>query len=161
MSNQVLFTIQFMTRSEVISRHRIPKHLQEELFKDMPVATMSEGKPLYVKWQVKAFLKEKFPYPPAVAPFEKVVSMRPRGGRKVTTDEEAIYARDLKKEGKSYKEIVSLMKIRFPERAETFTVGSVPKCIARYEKREERKEKERTHRIDPKSTLCVSGRVMD
>jgi len=127
-----------MSRAEVIKKYRLdrlPKHLRDELLAAMPVAATNDGKPVYFEGQVDAFLLERFPYPPAPAHYERVVSARPRGGRRITTNDEAIYALELKKEGKTYYEIVPLMKTKWPKRAHAFNIDSVRKTVQRYEKR--------------------------
>jgi hypothetical protein len=131
--------IVFMTRAEVIRRYKIPTHLEEELLAAMPVASTHNGKPVYLESQVDAFLKERFPYEPSAIPHDKVPSARPRGGRKVETDHEAMFALELKKHGQSIKEIVSAMKDKWPHRKDSLNPDSVRKTIARYEKRRQRK----------------------
>lgn len=126
----------FMTRAEVIRKYRIPKHLHDELFAEMPVAGMNDGKPLYFEGQVDAFLQERFPYRPAIAPYQRVQGARPRGGRRVTTDHEAMYALFLKSQGNSMKETVTALKQRYPERKDYLNQDSVRKSIYRYEKRQ-------------------------
>ena len=128
----------FMTRAEVIRKYRIPKHLHEELFAEMPVATMQKGRPLYHEHQVDCFFKERFSYP-TPAPYERVQSARPRGGRKVTTDHEAIYALDLKSQGMSVADIATAMKNKWPLSKDRFYPDAVRKCMERYEKRQARR----------------------
>lgn len=127
--------IVFMTRAEVITRYRIPKHLHAELFADMPVATLQKGKPVYLESQVDAFLQERFPKPTPV-PYQRVKGARPRGGRRVTTDHEAMYALHLKGEEKTLKEIVVALKQKWPERKDYFNPDSIRKSMSRHEKRQ-------------------------
>lgn len=129
--------IVFMTRAEVITRYRIPKHLHGELFTDMPVATVQKGKPVYLESQVDAFLRERFPHPTPM-PYQKVQSARPRGGRRVTTDHEAMYALELKGRNVVMKDILLAMKQKWPERKDFFNVDSIRKSMSRYEKRQQR-----------------------
>jgi hypothetical protein len=136
---QYLEALTFMTKAEVIRKYKIPEHLQAELFAEMPVAGTNDGKPLYFEGQVDAFLQERFPYRPTPAPYQRVQGARPRGGRKVTTDHEAMYALFLKSQGNSMKEIVTALKIRYPERKDYFTTDAVRKCMERYEMRQARK----------------------
>jgi hypothetical protein len=124
----------FMNRAEVIRKSRIPKSLQEELMSAMPVATVQKGKPVYLESQVDAFLRERFGEPKPM-PYEKVQGARPRGGRKVTTEQEAIFALELKRQGKSLKEIVSAMKAQWPARKDCLNPESVRKTMTRHEKR--------------------------
>ena len=125
----------FMAKAEVVRKYRIPKHLQQELLSEMPVATVQKGKPVYLESQVDAFLRERFPHPTPI-PYEKVMGARPRGGRRVTTAHEAMYALELKKQGKSLKEIVVALKQKWPERKDYFNVDSIRKSMCRYEKRQ-------------------------
>ena len=127
----------FMNRAEVIRKSRIPKSLQTDLMSAMPVATVQKGKPVYLESQVDAFLRERFPHP-TPTPYQKVQSARPRGGRRVTTDHEALFAIQMKKECKTMKHIVKAMKEKWPERAEDFNISSVGKTIWRYECRQSR-----------------------
>lgn len=127
----------FMPRADVIKRYRMPRHLHTDLFKEMPVATVQNGKPVYLESQVDAFLRERFPHPTPI-PYQKVMGARPRGGRRVTTDHEALFAIQMKKEGKTMKQIVKAMKEKWPERAEDFNISSVGKTIWRYECRQSR-----------------------
>lgn len=129
--------IVFMTRAEVITRYRIPKHLHAALFADMPVATVQKEKPVYLESQVDAFLQERFPHPTPM-PYQKVQSARPRGGRRVTTDHEAMHALHLKGDHKTLKEIVAAMKLKWPERKDYFNVDSIRKSMSRYEQRQQR-----------------------
>lgn len=140
-----LEALTFMTKEQVIKKcklHLIPKHLQAELLTEMPVAVWIDGKPRYFEGAVDAFLQERFPYRPAVAPYQRVQGARPRGGRKVTTDHEAMYALFLKKEGKSLRETVTAMKAKWPERKDYFKEDAVRKCMERYEKRQEKMSQE-------------------
>ncbi len=89
----------FMTRAEVIREYRIPSHLQEALFTDMPVAATRDGEHLYHEHQVDCFFQERYRYKQVEMPYQKVQGARPRGGRKVTTAHEAEYALFLKSEG--------------------------------------------------------------
>lgn len=129
--------IVFMTRAEVISRYRIPRHLHAELFADMPVATVQNGKPVYLESQVDAFLRGRFPQS-TPGPYQKVIGARPRGGRRVTTAHEAMFALHLKGEHKTLKEIVAAMKLKWPERKDYFNVDSIRKSMSRYEQRQQR-----------------------
>lgn len=139
MSHLELLT--FMTKEQVVRKynlHLLPKYLQAALFAEMPVAGTSDGKPLYFQGQVDAFLQERFPFRQVNAPYQKVQGVRPRGGRKVTTDDEAMYALSLKKAGKSLKEIVTAMKTKWPDCKDRFTPDAVRKTMARHERRQER-----------------------
>lgn len=127
----------FMTRAEVITRYRIPRHLHAELFADMPVATVQKGTRVYLESQVDAFLREHFPHPTPM-PYQKVQGARPRGGRRVTTDHEAMYALELKGRHYSLKEIMVALKQKWPERKDSFNVESIRKSMSRYEKRQQR-----------------------
>ncbi len=129
--------IVFMTSAEVITRYRIPKHLHAELFADMPVATVQKGKPVYLESHVDAFLREHFPHPPPV-PYQKVQSARPRGGRRVTTAHEAMFALQLKGRGDSMKDIMVALKRKWPERKDYFNVDAIRKSMSRHEKRQQR-----------------------
>lgn len=129
--------IVFMTRAEVITRYRIPKHLHAELFADMPFATVQKGKPVYLESQVDAFLRERFPHPIPM-PYQKVRGARPRGGRRVTTDHEAMYALELKGRNTVMKDIVLALKQKWPERKDYFNVDSIRKSMCRHEKRQQR-----------------------
>lgn len=131
--------IVFMTRAEVIRRYLIPKHLEQELLAGMPVAFTHNDKPVYLESQVDAFLKSRFPYEPSAIPYDKVPGARPRGGRKVETDHEAMFALELKKRGQSIKDIVRAMKDKWPHRKESLNPDAVRKTVARYEKRQQRK----------------------
>lgn len=131
--------IVFMSRAEVIRRYGIPRQLQGELLSAMPVATTRSGRPVYLESQVDAFLKERFPYGPSPIPYETVQSARPRGGRKVETDHEAMFALELKKQRHSIKDIVRAMKDKWPHRKNSFNPDAVRKTIARYEKRQQQK----------------------
>jgi hypothetical protein len=133
-----LESLTFMTKEQVIEKCCIPELLQEELFAKMPVAVMQNGKPLYFESQVDAFLQEWFSYHPTGSQYQKVHGARPRGGRKVSTDEEAIFALSLKSASKSLKEIVTAMKTKWPNRKDKFTPDAVRKTMARYEQRQER-----------------------
>ena len=130
--------IVFMTKEEVITRYRIPEHLLERLLANMPVATTRNGAPVYLESQVDAFLRNRFPYPPTVAPYQNVQGGRPRGGRKVATAHEAEYALTLKRQDKTMKEIVAALKDKFPSRKQFFSTDSVRKTMERHEKRRRR-----------------------
>ena len=126
----------FMNRAEVIRKSRIPKSLQENLMSAMPVATVQNGKPVYLESQVDAFLREHFLHPTPV-PYQKVRSARPRGGRRVTTAHEAMFALQLKGRGHSMKDIMIALKRKWPERKDYFNVDAIRKSMSRYEKRQQ------------------------
>ena len=132
----------FMNKTEVIRTYRIPKHLQKDLFADMPIATMEKGRPVYLESQVDAFLQGRFPYHPAPAPYQKVQGARPRGGRKATTDDVAEYALSLKVKGMTLKEIASACRRKWPDRPDTLKNDAVRKTMSRYEERQARKSEE-------------------
>ena len=130
----------FETRAQVVKRCRIPKQLEAEVFAGMPVSRYVEHKPFYADCVADEYLKRTcgcgYWSPPS---YEEVLSARPKGGRKVTTGETALYAIRLKAEGKTLKEIWSACRKQFPDGGGCRTHEQVRATMRRYEERMKKK----------------------
>ncbi len=130
----------FETRAQVVKRCRIPKQLEAEVFAGMPVSAYVDGKPFYGDSAADEYLKRTYGCgyfsPPS---YEKVLSARPEGGRKVTTDEVAIYAMQLKAEGKTLKEIWSACRKQFPDGVGCRTAEQLRATMRRHDERMKKK----------------------
>ena len=130
----------FETRAQIVKRCRIPKQLEEEVFAGMPVSRHVDGKPFYGNVSADEYLNRTYGCgyfsPPS---YEKVLSSRPDGGRKVTTDEIAIYAVQLKAEGKTLKEIWSACRKQFPDSAGCRTAEQLRATMRRHDVRMKKK----------------------
>ena len=117
--------IRVMTKAQLLKQYQIPACLEEEFLEGAPVFRYINGIPHYLEHQVDDFIRTRWP----------CVHTRGRVGRRVETEDAAVYTLSQRRSNRPWKQIAVDCKKLFPDCSGSHNPDSVKQIVKRHLKR--------------------------